>query len=482
MNRRVRTLIGMFITKADEVSIKPETPAATRAPRRYSRVLALACAAALVPWAATAAQAASGSAYGTWSVAGGSGTMRIPVDGFPSAAFRTSSSGVLVGTGLSAFLNTDTPVGARYGSSRGRAYVNLRTAVGGAPSVSTLSFERPTPAGTWAFTLGDVDADRVEVQARGADGTPLTATQLGWQGAFNYCQGTPKPATCTGPGPFNDLPVWEPRGSTLVGNGADTSGASGWFQPLVPVSSITLTFSVQTGIPIYQLWTSALAADISGRVRSDCGSPSGLRLTLLRPDGSTVDGADGAPLTAVTGADGDYSFPDVAPGDYRVSLRAPQGYRPSSAVAAADTTGARNDTDVDFRLSCTTIAAPVTPPIDAPDDGPVAIVTPPGPGPSRNSHPVVLEPPTHGSVRQGGHNTLIYLPNPGFTGVDTFTYAYTNSRGQRVVTKVRIRVRRALAATGADAALPMVGLLGAGLVAAGALLAGAARGRRRRSA
>ena len=465
------------------MSTEPEplkATAATRAAVRCPRVLTLLCAAALVPWTAGPALAASGGAYGTWSVLGGSGTMRIPVAGFPEAEVRTDSSTALVGSGVSAFLNADTPVGARFGSSRGRPYVNLRTARTGAPSVTTLSFDRPTTAGSWAFTLGDVDADRVRVQARGADGALLGAADLGWQGAFNYCQGSPKPPTCVGPGPFDDTPVWEPGSGTLAGHGADTSGASGWFQPLVPVSSITLTFSVQTGIPIYQLWTSSLSAGISGRVSSHCGTTGGIPVTLLRADGSTVDGPDGTPLTAVTDADGGYAFDDVAPGDYRVLLRAPEGYRPAHAVLDADTTGGADVTGVDFRLGCTTITTPEAPPVDAPEDGPLVIVTGSGPGPRRNSHPEVLDPPLHGTVREQGHNTLVYTPKPGFTGMDVFTYTYLNRRGQKVVTRVRIRVRHALAPTGADPALPAIGLAGGGLVAGGLLLRGAVRARGRR--
>ena len=453
-----------------------------RAAVRCSRALALACAVALVPWTASPALAASGAAYGNWSVLGGAGTMRIPVAGFPTAHVHSTSSSVLVGSGNSAFLNAGTPVGARYGSSRGRPYLNLRTAPGGGASVTTLSFDRPTPAGSWAFTLGDVDADRVHVQARAADGTPLSADQLGWQGAFNYCQGSPRPSTCTGPGPFDDMPVWHPDSGSLVGNGTDTGGASGWFQPRVPVSSVTLTFRVLSGIPIYQVWTSALSTDVSGRVSADCGIPSGLGLTLRRADGSTVDHPDGTPLTATTGADGHYAFHDVAPGDYRVSLRADEGYRPARAERAADTTGGADATGVDFRLSCTPITAPNPPPLDAPDDGPVTIVTPPGPGPSGHSHPTVTDPPAHGTVHRAGHNTLVYTPEPGFAGMDVFTYRYTNQRGQQVTTKVRIRVRHALADTGADPALPAIGLAGGGLVAGGALLRGGATARRRRRA
>ncbi|MFC1437490.1 Ig-like domain-containing protein [Streptacidiphilus sp. N1-10] len=160
-------------------------------------------------------------------------------------------------SGNSAFLGSSTPVGARYGSSQGHPYVNLRTAAGGKPSTTTLTFDHPTPANKWAFVLGDVDADTIKVSARGADGKALTTGQLGWKGAFNYCVNTPKPSTCTGSGPFTDKPVWNSGRATLVGRGGDTSGASGWFQPTVPITRLTLVFSVQTGIPIYQLWTVA---------------------------------------------------------------------------------------------------------------------------------------------------------------------------------------------------------------------------------
>ena len=135
---------------------------------------------------------------------------------------------------------------------------------------------------------------------------------------------------------------------------------------------------------------------------------------------------------------------------------------------------------MDFRLRCTTISRPAEPPLDAPEGGTVTIVTPPGPGPSGDSHPEAVERPDHGTVVPGGHNTLVYSADPGFTGTDSFVYTYIDRHGQTVRVPVRVRVREALADTGADAALPTVGLAGAGLVAVGALLTGAGRARRRR--
>ena len=103
----------------------------------------------------------------------------------------------------------------------------------------------------------------VTISAVGPNG-PLTAAQLGFQGAFNYCQSTPVPSSCAAGS--TDVPVWNPATSTLIGNVNDTSGAAAWFVPTVPVTSITFVFTVQSGIPIYQVWFAAPTSTISGEV------------------------------------------------------------------------------------------------------------------------------------------------------------------------------------------------------------------------
>lgn len=41
-------------------------------------------------------------------------------------------------------------------------------------------------------------------------GNALSAADLGFAGVFNYCAVSPKPSSCSGPGPFTDVPTWHP--------------------------------------------------------------------------------------------------------------------------------------------------------------------------------------------------------------------------------------------------------------------------------
>jgi Bacterial Ig domain len=193
---------------------------------------------------------------------GQSGTLTVPVSGFPAAQVSTNSSSVLVPSGASAYLNAGTPFGAAYGSSKGEPYLALRTASGLQPSNTVITFATPPAAGTWAFALGDVDADLVRVEATDPAGNPVPTADLGFQGSFNYCQGSPLPPACAG-SQSTDLPAWNAGTATLTGSGGDTNGASGWLRPRVPIKSLTLRFQVQTGIPIYQLWLAAIAQPVA---------------------------------------------------------------------------------------------------------------------------------------------------------------------------------------------------------------------------
>lgn len=303
------------------------------------------------------------AAQGAWTVTGAnpswSGTAEIPATAFPPATFETNSNTPTVPSGASAFLGASTPFGTAFESTQNNPYLSLRSAAGGSPSVTTFTFDSPTPVG-WGFAAGDIDADFVTVSASGPSG-PLTAAELGFQGSFNYCASAPVPPTCDSP-PFADVPGWDPTTFTLRGNIGDTDGATGWFRPTVPVTSLVLTFGVQSGIPIFQLWFAAPTSIIAGTVTESTpggpvAAPEGTVLALLTAAGDPVLDGAGNPVTTTTAADGTYAFGAVASAAYLASVAPPSGYQVvgPSTQPADSTTG--DVSGVDFVIQ---LAAPPT--------------------------------------------------------------------------------------------------------------------------
>ncbi|MBA2891926.1 DUF11 domain-containing protein [Nonomuraea soli] len=243
---------------------------------RIIGVVALAC---LIPPQAVIA-AGGDAAYAQWTLDGKSGTEEVPGVGFPAGTWSSDASTVRTPSGTSTFLNENTPFGKEFGGSRGENYLYFG-AKSTQPSTTEVEFDAPTPAGRWGFTLGDVDADGVMVEAFAKDGTKLTAAQLGWKGAFNYCSVGPRPSACTS-GPFTDQPTWDGAISTLQGNGPDTQGAAGWFMPTVPIVKLTLTFSVKQGIPVAQLWIASKWVD---KGRSDIQIEKSASPKVVAPGG-----------------------------------------------------------------------------------------------------------------------------------------------------------------------------------------------------
>lgn len=289
------------------------------------------------------------------------GTMDLG-GGFPSADFTTDSRAGSIGvvSGASTFLNPSTPPGGFFGSSQNRPYLNLRPAADqpDAPSTTTYSFTAPTPSGGWGFVLGDVDADRIVISATGADGAPVSAEELGFQGVFNYCGGSPSVCTPTEPA---SLPSWDSQSFTLDGNpeAADTDGAAAWFRPAVSLTSLTFTYFQRSGLPIYQTWFASIARDISGVVRGcttdGTGPVAGATVTLLDASGRIV-------ATTLTASDGSYGFRDYVATSYSVVLSAPDG---CDGITTAATDTSDSDQTVDFELTpepVTPTPLPTTPP------------------------------------------------------------------------------------------------------------------------
>ncbi|MGA7147168.1 MAG: carboxypeptidase regulatory-like domain-containing protein [Microbacterium sp.] len=297
---------------------------------RWPRAVLATLLAALLVAVSPVAHAATSSTWADWTgLSGSAGAYAGSVDVAPlpqlSATFTSNSRGGSVGviSGESVWLSEGTPVGAKYGTSRGSEYLNLRpradTSTGA--STTTYAFATPTPVSGWTFVLGDIDADQVTIRAIGPDGAELPAPALGFQGGFNYCAPTVagRPSCA---GDALDVPVWDPLTRTLRGNEAavDTSGAAAWFEPTQPISSLTFVFQRRSGFPVYQTWFASLARDITGIVTDVVDGPvSGVPVRLLDATGAVI---------AETSTDdaGSYSLLGVvaAPG-YTVEIDPPIG-------------------------------------------------------------------------------------------------------------------------------------------------------------
>lgn len=321
--------------------------------RRSSIVIGLLALVAAVAVVASPASAATTTQWAVWQpLTGTSGafatSVQITPDPTMTAIVTSTSRAGQVGviSGASTWLSEGTPVGAKYGSSRDQPYLNLRpqadTPTGS--SITTYSFQDPTPTAGWTFVLGDIDADSVRIQATGPGGQALTAEQLGFRGGFNYCApGVVGKPSCTGAA--DDVPTWDPAALTLTGNAAavDTSGAAAWFEPSAPITTLSFVFTRRAGLPVYQTWFASLARDIGGTVTDDAAVPqSGVELTLTDANGRVV-------ASTSTDPDGTYSFPGIlgSPG-YTVRVTAPDGQIPEGPATRAVDLSETDAVGVDF--------------------------------------------------------------------------------------------------------------------------------------
>jgi hypothetical protein len=188
---------------------------------------------------------------------------------FPSATFTSTDASLSVAR--SATLTTRSEFGAYFGSSTGKTYLSSAIASGKPRGTLTITFDSPPVPGTWAFALGDVDAEDVVVSGTTPSGRTVDANDWVHDG-FNY--------TATG----TDIPRWDATTSTVIGNGSDTDGASIWMSPTQEVESITLTQVRRSGFPQYQLW---IAADII--TTADVPDPDPTETTIPKaPEGKVV--------------------------------------------------------------------------------------------------------------------------------------------------------------------------------------------------
>lgn len=359
-----------------------------------------------------------GGGYGSWQLSGQSPAYTGSVElggGFPLTTFTASSQVASVQTGASTYLPRYSAPGAVFGSSQGWGYINQRplqdTPTGS--GVTTYTFATPTPSSAWGFVLGDIDADKAVVTAQDANGAPVPVADLGFQGVFNYCMPTTPSSqrSCNGDStggiPQFDLPTWDPATATLLGSGfgtnTDTAGASGWFMPRVPLSSLTITYTRLTGLPVYQTWFGTVAHDISGTV-SGC-NVAGVAVELK-------DGAGKRVASTTTDSLGNYSFINyLALDSYTVTATATAGCAwtgdPDQLVdiSQGNVTGVNFQQDVAPTPTATPSVSPSPDPTDEPTDEPTEEPTgtptksqTPGPSPATTPATTPATRPSQGST------------------------------------------------------------------------------------
>lgn len=318
---------------------------------------------------ATSASAAPAGHWGTFTVSGSSKayTGTVSMDGFPSTTFTSNSRQTSVISGATTWQSENTPVGrAGFGTSRNQTYVNQRPNADNqtSPSTTTYTFAEPAPGGqSWAFVLGDIDADQATISATDVTGNPVSGADLGFggpdaaTGAYNSCStvvaggwscGRP---TADDPTPGSDEPTWTPTatGGTLVGNAtaSDTAGATAWFSPVTALKTLTISYQQRSGFPVYQTWFAVKTAQISGVATLDGAAIPGATVTVTAPRGVVY--------TTTTDADGRYTFPELPQiNDYVARITAPEGATGAATVpgVSLNTTLQGNDRDdVDFTFA-----------------------------------------------------------------------------------------------------------------------------------
>ena len=230
-----------------------------------SRKIALPLAGRLIAVLAAAPSFALTDRWAAWSpIEGTSNAFRLTMTqrspGFPVATVASDSrSPVQLPSGASAFLGAGTPPGAKYGSSAGNPYLVLRPRADTPtrrPRRRTRS-THPTPDTGWAFVLGDIDADQVAGPRHRRDRCrrPRGRDRLVVPRDVQLRRGA-------------DQPTWDAATSTLTGNpgAVDTDGATGWFEPDVRLTSLTMIFTRRSGFPVYQTWFVSRARPIGGSV------------------------------------------------------------------------------------------------------------------------------------------------------------------------------------------------------------------------
>ncbi|TPW71784.1 carboxypeptidase-like regulatory domain-containing protein [Schumannella sp. 10F1B-5-1] len=321
---------------------------------------AAALAAVLLTTASLPAAAAPRQKAGSWGQL--TTTTAQVAAGFPSATVASSDPTLAVAT--TATMSATTPPGQVYGTSAGSTYLSVSPVSASVPSSTTITFAAPTPPEFWSFVFGDIDSESVQVSATAPDGSPVAIADLGFRGAYNSLG-------------QSDQPNWDAATGVLSGNVAASDGASGWFSPTVPLSTLTFTSTTLNFAPRLQFWMVGLTASLSGRVVDTSGAPvANATVAVQQPDATPLPGP---PATAVTDGNGAYDipvFPSAEPVQVVVTPADRAAPDPVVATPTPDADGVPVFDAVDVTAVALPTAPPTTPPaVDPADTAPTLPAT-----------------------------------------------------------------------------------------------------------
>ena len=166
------------------------------------------------------------------------------------SATVTSTENMTRVSGATVFLPADRGMGTRFGSSKDFPYLSPAVATSGT-TTTTINFNRPTTAEELGIALGDIDAESLLLTMSNGT-TPLTATEMGEKAPFNHANSSGPVPTVTSPS-TNEIRI-EDTTCLVSDSTCDTDGASAWFLPTEPVTTITIVSTSKVGFPRYQLW------------------------------------------------------------------------------------------------------------------------------------------------------------------------------------------------------------------------------------
>ncbi|WP_394940796.1 SdrD B-like domain-containing protein [Psychromicrobium sp. YIM B11713] len=165
----------------------------------------------------------------------------------------------------------------------------------------------------------------VKVDLLDKDGNVVATTTSGPNGEYSFTNVVPGTYSVKFTAP--DGSVFTPKGTDPAADKDSNPNPNGQTDPFTVVSGVD-NKTIDAGLVTPATIGNQVFQDTNGNGVQDEGEPGlpGVKVELLNADGTPVTDLSGQPVPAqTTGADGKYSFGNLAPGNYKVKFTGPEG-------------------------------------------------------------------------------------------------------------------------------------------------------------